>query len=485
MNNKMKAFIVACMLLVISIVVSAIYGNTYTVEIPYRSADSRVEEIDVQIQDKNIAECVDISLVDETLKIKMKSIARGKTHVDVFQNDEPIRLFSLYVHAFGIITYNEYFGDSTGSIIFPISIIVFLLYVLYLLVISFRKKCKQNMYSYKNIAYLGIIIFVAVTIISQLHTLSNYRGITETINGILSLFSFTFILLPVAFVVSILIIISNISLIRKEGFSFTNLLGILLGGLLCFFSILPEIMYQMLYAANWIDIHNQNGVGLYLYNFVETAIYVVLAYIECVLMGTIIMGIKAARHLPKFDKDGIIILGCQIRKDGTLTKLLKARVDRAIEFANLQEEATGKDILFVPSGGKGNDEVISEAQAMKNYLLAQGIPEEQILMEDQSKNTYENIQFSNRIIHNAIKDPKIAFATTNYHVFRAGAIASSQNIAMEGIGAKTKTYFWVNAFIREFIATLFSEKKKHIIIICGMILAAIGMIGVQYLSNTL
>lgn len=120
---------------------------------------------------------------------------------------------------------------------------------------------------------------------------------------------------------------------------------------------------------------------------------------------------------------------------------------------------------------------------MKNYLIENGIEEDNILIEDKSKNTYENIKFSSNIINNKIKNAKIALSTTNYHVFRAGNIASSQNISVEGIGAKTKTYFGINAFIREFIATLFIEKKMHILIICCIILVEILMIGLQYLAN--
>ena len=317
--------------------------------------------------------------------------------------------------------------------------------------------------------------------LKNLLVLSNYNGLISTINAILNMFSFTTILLPIAFVVSILVIISNILLIIKEGFGVRNILGIILGIVLCFSSILPEILYNMLYSATWIDIHNQNGIGVYIYNLVETTIYITVTYIECILIGTIIIGIKAAKHIPKFDKDCIIILGCQIKKDGTLTKLLKGRVDRAIEFSKMQKEKTGKDIIFVPSGGKGNDEVISESQAMKNYLIEQGIKEDNILIEDKSKNTFENIKFSNKLINDKIKNAKIALSTTNYHVFRAGTIASNQNIKIEGIGAKTKSYFWINAFIREFIATLFSERKKHITVVCCIIVLAIFMIVLQYI----
>ena len=482
---KKRVLILAAILFIISAVVIIINGNTYTVKISNVSKINSIEKSDIKIKDEDILECVDTSLENGTLEIKLKSLSKGKTYIEIYTGDDSRVMYSIYVHSFGIITFNEYMGDCNGSIVIPISILIFLIYLLYLLIVSYKKKKNENMYQYKNIAYLGIIIFVVVSIISQILALSNYRGIISTINEILSMFGFTWLLLPIAFIVSILMIISNISLIIKEGFNARNLLGILLGVLLCFSSILPEIMYNVLYSATWIDIHNQNGIGVYIYNLVETTIYIIITYIECILIGTIIMSVKAGKHIPKFDKDFIIILGCKIGKDGTLTKLLKGRVDRAIEFSKMQKEKNEKEIVFVPSGGKGNDEVISEAQAMKNYLLEQGIKEENILIEDKSKNTYENISFSNSLINESIKNAKIAFSTTNYHVYRAGVIASNQNINIEGIGAKTKSYFWINAFIREFIATLFSEKKKHILTICCTIIVAVFMIVLQYLANVI
>ena len=77
----------------------------------------------------------------------------------------------------------------------------------------------------------------------------------------------------------------------------------------------------------------------------------------------------------------------------------------------------------------------------------------------------------------------IILSTTNYHIFRAGVIATKQHIPIECIGARTKTYFWINAFIREFIATIYSEKKKHIMIISLIIIVALIMISTLYLSN--
>jgi uncharacterized SAM-binding protein YcdF (DUF218 family) len=120
---------------------------------------------------------------------------------------------------------------------------------------------------------------------------------------------------------------------------------------------------------------------------------------------------------------------------------------------------------------------------MRKYLLEQGINENNILVENKSKNTYENIRFSNKLINK--KNANIAFSTTNYHVLRAGLIATEQGLKLDGIGSKTKAYFWINAFIREFIGTLYSERKKHIIVFIIILLIIAIMIGISYLSNNI
>ena len=236
-----------------------------------------------------------------------------------------------------------------------------------------------------------------------------------------------------------------------------------------------------------MNVHNRNGMALYVGMFVENTILAITAYLEFILTGTIILSTMAAKKIPAFDKDYILILGSQIKKDGTLTNLLKSRADRAVEFAKMQKESTGKDIVFIPSGGKGDDEVIAEADAIKNYLLETGIPEDRILVENKSANTFENLRNSMDLIRQDAKtnDPKIAFSTTNYHVFRSGVFASQQGIKAEGIGAKTKRYFWINAFIREFIAALVSEWKTHLVIILIWLVIIFFLVGLVYISNTI
>ena len=274
---------------------------------------------------------------------------------------------------------------------------------------------------------------------------------------------------------------------KNEGRNWKNMLGCILGIMVCVGTVFPRILGEFLQQTTIVDVHNQNGVALYMELFVENAILAATAYLECILIGTIVLSTKAARKIPSFDKDYILILGCQIKKDGTLTNLLKSRADRAVEFAKMQKNAVKKDITFIPSGGKGDDEIIAEADAIKNYLVSIGVPENSILVENKSQNTYENLRNSMELIRNHTKndDPKIAFSTTNYHVFRTGVFASQQGIKAEGIGAKTKRYFWINAFIREFIAALVSEWKTHIAIIMTWIVIIILMVGIVYFSNNL
>ena len=489
--KTLRVLILAIVLIIITYGYIFIKGKTYTVEINnITNFPESVDELNIKIEQDGIVKLIDKKIENGTLKMTFESISEGKTYVDVdnVENYTVDVFFPLYVHKSGIITYSDFFGNCTGAMLIPISISISIAYIMFLLIQKYRENIKDSIYKYKNIAYLALIIFLSFWLISQISSLRYSQNVSleYTIYDILSLTNcFSFVLLPIAFITSIFVTASNIVLIKKEGFSIKNLLGVILGILFCFTTIFPEILYRLLYSATWIDIHNQNSFGFYLYTFVETAIFICISYLECVLLGTIILGIKSAKHIPEFNKDYIIILGCKIKKDGTPTNLLKGRIDRAIEFAKMQKDKTGKDIVFVPSGGKGPDEVISEAECMKNYLLAQGIDGEKILVEDKSKNTFENIKFSSELIKGKMADAKIAFSTTNYHVFRAGVLANSQNIKAEGIGAKTRTYFWINAFIREFIATLSAERKKHFITILAILLLTIIMIILMYFAINL
>lgn len=487
-NDTIKIFLFAAILTVCCITCIILCGKTHTLEVYFYEQAISIDDFTVCIEDgNNTVEIAEQSFENGTLTVKLKYKNQGITSLQIdSENQFLVRVIPVFAHKLGIITSENYFGSSTGDIAIPISISLFLAYALLILVKRYKNNKEKSLCQYKNIAFLGLIIFLFFVLIYNFTTIFNYKGLYETITAILDLFIlFSYVLLPIALVVSVFVIISNIVLVKREGFTLRNLLGLILGGLLCCMTVFPDILSRILYLIPGVDVSNTQAFPMYLHLFVENAIYIFVTYLECVLIATIILAFKAARNVPKTDKDFILILGCQIRKDGNLTKLLQSRVDRAIEFYNIQMKESGKELIFVPSGGKGSDEIISEAEAIGNYLSEQGFPPEKILIENKSTNTYENIKFSYEKIKELKEDAKIAFSTTNYHVFRAGSIAYEQGVQVEGIGAKTKAYFWINAFIREFIATLVSEKKIHILTFGLILLSTIFIMTLFYFANTI
>ena len=275
---------------------------------------------------------------------------------------------------------------------------------------------------------------------------------------------------PGLFLFSISLIVSNIALLRHESPRFQNLLGILLGLILIgagagtYAASRFLYRYDLSYDAMRVITMIRNTVGL------------AFTYVECILLGTIICGLRAAKHVPVPDRDYILILGCCFRKDGTLTPLLKARVDKALDFWRMQKEKTGKAAFIIPSGGQGRNETMPEAKAMSNYIAGTDIPAAYVLPEDQSVNTFQNMQFSKDIIDGKNPDSsaaKVCYVTTNYHVLRSGILANKVKLSAEGLGAKTKWWFWPNAFVRECAA--FFSNRNMMILYLSILLAAAGI----------
>ena len=479
-NNKLKFIILAVILFLISFFIILINGNTYTVRVTVPKKVDNIEELPIELDNDNV-KLIDKKINGNEIVLKFKGQKKGHTVIEIKKEELLYTFRKLYVHNFNIISYENYIGKINGDFSILLSIIVLHIYALYLLIKKYYKTIKDNLYQHKNVLYLGLIIFLFVSLFNHFLQVISYNGLFSSLERIIgSASTFSYLLLPVAFITSILITISNISLMKKEGFSIRNMLGIILGLFFVFVTLVPNLLSDFLQTTTYIDVHNEKGIWLYIEKFVDTSIFSVISYLECILIGTIILSIKAASKIPKYDKDYIIILGCKVKKDGTLTKLLQGRVDRAIEFAKLQKEKSKKDIIFIPSGGQGKDETISEAEAMYNYLIKNGIKKKDIIVENKSTSTKENFAYSYKLIND--KKAKVAFSTTNYHVFRSGTIASIYDKNIEGIGSKTKSYFFLNAFIREYIAALADQKKKHAFMILFLMLLSFFIIGIIYIS---
>lgn len=84
----------------------------------------------------------------------------------------------------------------------------------------------------------------------------------------------------------------------------------------------------------------------------------------------------------------MVVFGCQVKKDGP-SILLRSRLDTALEY--LEDH---QDMRVIVTGGKGDDEHISEAQCMYEYLTDHGVDREKIWREDRSRNTWQNVNYT-------------------------------------------------------------------------------------------
>ena len=340
---------------------------------------------------------------------------------------------------------------------------------------SFIGCFRKSNYSYKMVAYGGVSLYVFVLLAVVIYKMLN--NVLNSFSDLVSLVTQTGSWLCILMFVPMLILaiavtISNIALINREGFRPVNMIGIIIS---------LVWLVALLFTLN-ISPFDQILTGSTALSAIRYILSFVIAYFECMFVSIVVCATMAANHTPPYDRDYIIILGCAIRGDGSLTPLLKGRVDSALSFAKRQLRTTGKQAAFVPSGGQGSDEVMSEAEAMENYLLEQGVEPELILKEDKSTNTKENLKFSREAIENVADDfenKKIAFSTTNYHVFRGYVLSLKNGFKAEGISAKTKWYFFPNAFLREFLGLLNEEKVRHVGIILFIVLIAIGILFVK------
>ncbi len=367
-----------------------------------------------------------------------------------------------------------------------IAFIVLQLVLIAISVRALRRSARRTMYSYKNISLVASIIFFSVCFLSNLISVLTWQPdipfeLYHVLGFIISSFtSFanvnTLLVLPFFFIYAI---ISNTVLLKKEGKSLPNLLGFLLCIVLLIGSSAVFFSYDVL--DHFMNVHSYEGYCFSLW--IESLFAILVSYFECLLFATFYVSIKARRHIPTFDKDYMIILGCHVREDGKPAGLLRGRIDRAREFAKLQKKETKRELVFVPSGGKGLDEPIAEATSMKNYLLEKHVPESLIIAEDESKTTLENFRFSKKKIKTT---DHVAFATSAYHVFRAGVIAAQAGFTdVEGIGSKSPWYYHNSALIREFIANLNSEKWLHLKNVVAIIFSLGTIILAGYLLDAL
>lgn len=277
-------------------------------------------------------------------------------------------------------------------------------------------------------------------------------------NYILGLILVALVLLT-PFLTIIFLLVNTVVVVKNNGFSLTSMLPFLMAGFLILLIASPAIV-------SYLDPNTHRIVVVLLGLFMLEGLWFSFTFVALLFYSWIYRILPRRRTY-----DYIIIHGAGLNGPRP-TPLLAGRIDKALELWGKQHQH-GK---FVVSGGQGADEVVSEAKAMRDYLLEKDVPLDAILMEDRSTTTWENLKYSIGIINNdrtasantASVDASLssgsfaasttatecttAVVTSDFHVFRCAEYAHNLGLKADGIGSHTKGWYWPTAFIREFIA---------------------------------
>ncbi|MGD6818337.1 YdcF family protein [Metabacillus sp. 113a] len=147
---------------------------------------------------------------------------------------------------------------------------------------------------------------------------------------------------------------------------------------------------------------------------------------------------------PAPDADYLIVLGARVNGD-VPSHALQNRIDTAADYLKKNRKT-----LAIVSGGRGNGENRTEADAMREGLIRLGVESSRIVLESESSSTAENIAFSKKLVPNGAKHGVIA--TNDFHVYRSVAIASQVGLKVTGLPAKTPTVILVKSYLREYLS---------------------------------
>lgn len=191
---------------------------------------------------------------------------------------------------------------------------------------------------------------------------------------------------------------------------------------------------------------------------VRSLLMVVLICILAALiayMGVVGMLIYRVNNTPAAENyDAIVVLGAQVKADGSLSLQLTWRLDAAYEAWQQQ------NCPIVVCGAQGSDEPMPEAHAMRDYLVAKGVPQEQIWMDDASFNTRQNIRHAAQLLDGSAQ--RVLIVTSDYHLPRAMALAEDEGLQATGVGAETLPAYWVKNYGREALAWIKYWMQKYL-----------------------
>lgn len=165
-----------------------------------------------------------------------------------------------------------------------------------------------------------------------------------------------------------------------------------------------------------------------------------LAFVLSVLM--LIFAYKP----PEKPNTTVVVLGCKVN-GSTPSLMLSDRINEAYDYLICNPEAA-----CIACGGKGEDEDITEALAIKTTLVDMGIDAERIYLDETSVDTYENLQNAKTIAKDNELGTEIAIVTDGFHQMRSQMLAADCGFETYSLSVDTRAYLLPTYWVREWFA---------------------------------
>ncbi|MEV7418202.1 YdcF family protein [Streptomyces sp. NPDC089919] len=251
------------------------------------------------------------------------------------------------------------------------------------------------------------------------------------------------------------LVANGMTMVRKEGRSPANLLSLVAGvAILALVALLAGVRDD---GSPTVDA-------------LVVTLVMLVAYVSFIFLCFLGYAYLYGRITVRGNVDYVVVLGSGLIGGDRVPPLLASRLEKGRRIYAAQLARGGRPPLLLTSGGQGQDEALPEGRAMADWLLARGVPAEDLRVEDRSRSTDENLRFSRALM--TAEDPgyRCVVVTNDFHAFRAAMTARRAGVNGQVLGSPTARYFWPSATIREF-AAVFWEHRAVNLSICGLLLA--------------